>query len=236
MKVQKQTMEVRRNVSVSASHQLPSSSLLQHVLPELKRRRQRWARPPPSLPSDQTSERTLILPQEFLFEVSCLGPEVWNPPRRLARCRDDGGEQTCVSRPGRWGRQHPPAHWALLSFRLQGCGCKTQLSEWVWPIPRWKGGGDLTSWPSAAWPCWYLSTRPACLGFLLALNPKLSGGHPASLCALLSSQWQKMSSGDLGEVGGEAEEAGEAGSQKAAGVVEAPLGQQLGDNKGKSIL
>lgn len=45
-----------------------------------------------------------------------------------------------------------------------------------------------------------------------------------------------MSSGDLGEVGGEAEEAGEAGSQKAAGVVEVPLGQQLGDNKGKSIL
>lgn len=45
-----------------------------------------------------------------------------------------------------------------------------------------------------------------------------------------------MSSGDLGEAGGEVEEAGEAGSQQAEGVVEVLLGQQLGGNKGKGIL
>lgn len=42
-----------------------------------------------------------------------------------------------------------------------------------------------------------------------------------------------MSSGDLGEVGGEE---GEAGRQRAEGVVEVLLGQQLGKNKGKRLL
>lgn len=98
-----------------------------------------------------------------------------------------------------------------------------------------------TFWLIVTSLCSCLSRHQACLGFLLVLNQKMSGHVCSWLCALLSSQWQKTSAGDLGEVVVEGEEeavvvVGEAESQRAEGEV--LLWQQLREKqkKGKKII